>query len=65
MSQEPTLRQRVNAAIQAINEVRQRIAVKTAELDVLEAEYRQRRDDLKVILTDVSPALAQELFSGW
>lgn len=65
MSQEPTLRQRVNAKILELNEDRQRIAAKAAEIDVLQVEYQTHQEELKALIAELSPNLATEIFDNW
>lgn len=64
MSEQPTLRQRVVVALQDLAEIRQRISTKAEEINVLEIEHQQRRENLKALIVELSPALAHELFDS-
>lgn len=61
MSQLPTPTQRIKASIQSIKNVKERIAQLAAQMDVLLAEYKGYRTELKEALGEISPDLVAEL----
>ena len=65
MAQEPTLRQRIGEKLQEIEDTRRIIQNLLVQLDNFEVEHKNRRDELKALVNEFSPALATELFQHW